>query len=139
MSTNSIIAKQNKDGSIKAVYCHWDGYLSHNGAILLANYTTEEDVDNLLANGNLSVLAEKCTKPEGHSYENPVDGYCIYYGRDRGETNQNPKDFVNLSEWNMSNWGQEYEYLFKDGEWFWRPYDCKTFSKLTPEDCIDKD
>ena len=24
--------------------------------------------------------------PEGHSYRSPVDGYCIAYGRDRGET-----------------------------------------------------
>ena len=26
MATRSRIAKQNPDGTIKSVYCHWDGY-----------------------------------------------------------------------------------------------------------------
>ena len=34
MATRSTIAKLGKDGIIKAVYCHSDGYLEHNGKVL---------------------------------------------------------------------------------------------------------
>jgi hypothetical protein len=40
----------------------------------------------LVNGGDLSVLAPNCSDvPEGHSFESPVKGYCIYYHRDRGE------------------------------------------------------
>jgi len=34
MATRSTIVKLGKDGIIKAVYCHSDGYLEHNGKVL---------------------------------------------------------------------------------------------------------
>ena len=35
MGTRSMIAIQNPyNKQIKAVYCHWDGYLEHNGSLL---------------------------------------------------------------------------------------------------------
>lgn len=47
MSTRSFIARQNKNGSIDYVYCHWDGYLSYNGFILFTNYHNAEKVNKL--------------------------------------------------------------------------------------------
>lgn len=47
MSTRSFIARQNKNGSIDFVYCHWDGYLSYNGFLLFTNYHNVEKVNQL--------------------------------------------------------------------------------------------
>ena len=30
MSTNSLILQEQQDGTLKGIYCHWDGYLQHN-------------------------------------------------------------------------------------------------------------
>ena len=35
MSTRSYIAKQIGDNQFHTIYCHSDGYLTHNGAMLL--------------------------------------------------------------------------------------------------------
>lgn len=85
MATRSTITAKLSDGTWKSVYCHFDGYPEHNGKILLDHYSTQERVDALLAHGDMSVLAARCDKPEGHSFSRPVEGVTIYYGRDRGE------------------------------------------------------
>ncbi|MDQ1341322.1 MAG: hypothetical protein QG567_2480, partial [Campylobacterota bacterium] len=38
MATRSTIWVKNKDGIYNGVYCHNDGYLENNGAILLMHY-----------------------------------------------------------------------------------------------------
>ena len=45
MATRSTIAKLGKDGIIKAVYCHNDGYLEYNGKMLNEHYKDESKVD----------------------------------------------------------------------------------------------
>ena len=37
MGTRSSIAIKTEDG-IKAIYCHWDGYIDNNGRILKEHY-----------------------------------------------------------------------------------------------------
>jgi len=59
MGTRSTIAIRNTDGTFEAIYCHWDGYLSHNGRILEENYTTEEKVRELIALGDISSQGKK--------------------------------------------------------------------------------
>jgi hypothetical protein len=76
------------DGTSKVIYCHWDGYVSYNGVILDKYYNTQEKVEALIALGSLSCLSRSTECPEGHSFDTPVDGYCIAYGRDRGEEGQ---------------------------------------------------
>ena len=56
MATRSTIAKLGKNGIIKAVYCHSDGYLEHNGKVLNEYYKDESKVDELLAQGDISTL-----------------------------------------------------------------------------------
>ena len=58
MSTNSTIAVQNLDGTVTAVYCHWDGYLSHNGRILIDHYNSLEMAERLVDKGNISQLGD---------------------------------------------------------------------------------
>ena len=48
MATRSTIAMKTKDGKIKAIYCHWDGYVDHNGRILSNFYTDPAKVQELI-------------------------------------------------------------------------------------------
>lgn len=54
MATRSKIAALNQNGTVTAIYCHWDGYPSHTGKVLLEHYSTEPLVRDLLATGSLS-------------------------------------------------------------------------------------
>ena len=137
MSTRSIIASEGTDGSVMAVYCHWDGYPSYNGKILLEKYNTSEKVAKLLKPGDMSSLDEKCSKPKGHSFDNRVEGYTVYYGRDRGEKNVGTKVFDSVKGLDEMDYGQYYEYLFRDAKWFFRETGGK-WKVLTPKDCEDK-
>ena len=88
MSTNSMIGVQNSDGTVEAVYCHNDGYLEHNGRMLVEHYNNEEAARNIVALGALSFLAERLHPTPGvqHSFTNREEGVSVFYGRDRGET-----------------------------------------------------
>lgn len=143
MGTRSRIGYIGTNGrNIVSVYCHWDGYPSHNGKILLENYNTLDKVKELVDEGDISSLRPKCNKPEGHSFNKPVDGYTIYYGRDRGEIGVRPlsasgkQAFLKMA----SDSGGEYAYLFvpsedgNRGEWFYSS-DMVNLKPLTKKDC----
>lgn len=101
MGTRSdIIVKHPDTGEYASIYCHWDGYPSHNGRILLEYYQTYDEVVALISEGQLSTLAET---PEA----------CNSYHKWRGEDkniliSKNVDDHIN----------QSYSYLFKDGQWY---------------------
>ena len=59
MATRSNIGIKNSDGSIEMIYCHWDGYPDNQLPILTEHYNTEDKVRELLALGDISVLAER--------------------------------------------------------------------------------
>ena len=42
MATRGAIGIENADGTITAIYCHWDNYLSWNGQMLLDHYDREK-------------------------------------------------------------------------------------------------
>lgn len=109
MATRSHIGIKNGN-SVRYVYCHYDGYPEHNGRILLQNYTTVEKVNELIDGGDLSILGENVKTDLPHSFKKPVDGVCVYYGRDRGEKNVVPK-MVNIDNYHNDN-GVDYHYLF---------------------------
>ena len=81
MGTRSFIGIQNEDESIRYVYCHWDGYPSHNGKILNEHYTDRKKVDKLLDGGDMSVLNEDITDVE-------------YYNQMRGQDPDNDAALV---------------------------------------------
>lgn len=102
MSTRSYICREEADGSYIGVYCHSDGYLAHNGAMLLDHYNAEKRVDRLLSMGNMSYLGKKISPypNEPHSLDAPQDGVCLFYARDRWEKEQEavPVNFENLED-----------------------------------------
>ena len=118
MGTRSKIAIEDQDGKVRSIYCHWDGYPSHHGPILLEHYTTQEKVESLIELGAISSLAQETEIPEGvdHSFDNPAKGIVVAYHRDRDEdlaieSHSNVEAFVKSDV-------EQYGYVFTAaGEW----------------------
>lgn len=117
MATRSTIALEFADDTVGQVYCHWDGYLSHNGKILLENYSDPFKLRSLIDLGDLSVLAAEIgTK---HDFEARVEGVCTFYSRDRDESDTQAKYFDNFEDYAANHQTEEYEYILrKDGQWY---------------------
>jgi hypothetical protein len=130
MATRSIIGIKNADGAFLTVYCHFDGYLTHHGPILEGYYNSEKKVRELLSYGDMSSLEMKIS-PDGdnHSYDNPEPNVCVFYGRDRGESNMDAVVSVNEHELN-ERVGSWYCYIFDNGEWLFREAGDIVFSPL---------
>lgn len=109
MATRSFIRMELPTGEKRSIYCHYDGYPSHNGAILAKYYNTTEKVKELLALGDLSVLGPKPNpNPEfAHSFGGPKQkDVCVAYHRDRDE------------ELRFSEGKDAYNYLWNGRGWF---------------------
>ena len=105
MATRSRIAIENQDGTVKSIYCHWDGYVSHNGRMLFNHYDNEK-LEKLIELGDISALGES-TKD------------TIAFHRDRREDLHN-KTFENVEKLFEDGFcsGEEFIYcLTKDGIW----------------------
>ena len=99
-----------ENGAVKSIYCHWDGYIEHNGEILFKHYDTTDKVEELIMLGDLSCLDTSIGVKT--DFNAPEPNQCIAYHRDRGEElNIRASD-----EESMKNW-EEYNYLFKNGVW----------------------
>lgn len=117
MGTRSVIGVMHGNKA-KTVYCHWDGYLSHNGLILQEHYDSPK-ANHLVALGNLSELHRNIEAPEDveHTFDEPVDGVCIFYGRDRDETDQEFRVCQSDQEMFDHYDDCEYFYIMRDGVW----------------------
>lgn len=140
MSTRSRIGMVNpKNGKVISIYCHWDGYVENNGAILVEHYTDPQKVEELISLGDISIL-DKDVAPKQelapsryaplfsksrkrpmvkHTFDTPQEGVVVAYGRDRGEDPNIIKPRIDKSVRAYVNSDiEEYGYLFKDGEWY---------------------
>lgn len=102
MSTNATIAIHDPAGTYRHIYCHHDGYLEGVGLTLIENYTTREEVNQLLDLGDCSSLEDT-----------PDDS--VFYGRDRGETDTGSMTVSSYDDLLVES--QEYCYVFVDGRW----------------------
>jgi hypothetical protein len=129
MSTNSRIAVMHGD-VCKSIYCHWDGYFSYNGDVLLSYYDSAK-ANQLVALGDLSSLRPEIGEKHAFSqFELPADeveafnalteNWCTFYGRDRGEENVGWKVAHNFFEFmdQCESCGAEYFYVMKDDVWY---------------------
>lgn len=104
MATRSAIGIENADGTVTAVYCHWDGYPENNGKILL-EYYPETETTKLISYGDISSLGEKIDE-------------TTFYGRDRGEENIDAVTYANVEEYfNDFKGTVDYCYLLRNGNW----------------------
>ena len=132
MSTRSSISLKNSEGQFETIYCHSDGYLEHNGRILLEYYTTYEDVKRLMELGDLSLLAKNLYPDPAvmHRFGNEQDGVCVAYGRDRREVGTEAQITTTIG------CEQEYNYVFQDGVWFYFTDSVNNKTTLTPENVM---
>lgn len=126
MSTRSHIGIRNEDGSLDVIYCHYDGYPSYNGALLLHHYKDPEKIRELIALGDISSLAESVKASDaGHSFETPQKGVVVAYGRDRKEDGVDSRHYPTMAAYEkvMKSEGGyiEYVYLYDVSErkWLW--------------------
>ena len=104
MATRSTIALEYADGTVGQIYCHWDGYLSNNGEILLENYQDPFKVRELLDCGDMSTLDADISD-------------CEFYS-DRGEECPQ-RMFKDFAEYKREAQMEEYNYILRrDGNWY---------------------
>lgn len=134
MSTRSLIGLQQADGTVKAIYCHWDGYPEWNGEKLANFYPDEQHINKLLVLGDISSLGDKPEAPEavqrfGFDYsftdefrsldkdeqkrlKEDVYHKTTAYHRDRGEEWQQTRPRIYSSLHDFIDRGEEYNYVF---------------------------
>jgi hypothetical protein len=116
MATRSNIAMRSGAG-FKVVYCHWDGYPTYVGKILKNNYKNKAKVKELISLGDISSLGPEIG--EKQDFENPVEGWTLFYGRDRGESGVGARRAGNLEKLvqmaDRSN--AQYLYIYDNGKW----------------------
>ena len=122
MATRSVIAKLDNKG-VKAIYCHSDGYLGYNGKMLDQHYANEDKVDELLAQGDASIINENIGKklPFNDYKSFHESKQCRFYGRDRGEKNKEAtqlKDESALLEFAFEQCDAEIVYMYVYGAWY---------------------
>ena len=123
MSTRSNIAIQRRNKQVEVIYCHCDGYLSHNGKMLLEYYTDLDKINSLIELGNISFL-DKYIEPietdKEHSFYNPQKEVVVAYGRDRNEEEQQKRVYKDIGDYlDNIGWDIEYAYIYKEEENQW--------------------
>ena len=117
MGTRSTIALEYADGTVGQVYCHWDGYLEHNGMILYKHYSDPFKVRELLDLGDLSSLGERIGSQ--HAFDKAPEGECTFYKRDRKENGVNQKMYADYDNYVRCHQYEEFEYILRrDGVWY---------------------
>ena len=126
MSTRSRIAMQNEDGSIKSIYCHFDGYPDGVGATLKEHYTDPKKVEELINLGDISSLGTFYDKKLAEKSWNEMDkpeNLTVPY-TDRGDeyhvrVDKDINEFIKK----IGDCCEDYTYLFEkdyDGVYKWK-------------------
>lgn len=132
MGTRSRIGYELPDHSVVSVYCHWDGYVEHNGKILVEHYQNREDVQDLIDGGSMSSLRTEhlwvtaAVRDEDGNIVTDENGNWIYsptrnpqplYHTQRGEElNVEHTSFDEFVSGKLG--GEEYAYLYDlNGNW----------------------
>ena len=131
MGTRSTIALEFADKSVEQVYCHWDGYLEHNGQILAKHYMDPFKVKELVALGGFSSL------------DKTVEETAVTAYTQRGEDIRIEK-FVDFQDYLAHHQYEEYDYILRqvDGKavWFVSDHDGSyvelTQAIMDEQDCI---
>ncbi len=108
MSTPCAIGIELPDGKVKAVRCHWDGYVAGAGAVLGGWYTDAAKVEALLKLGELATVEPELDK-------------CEAYHRDYGAKLKRPVRFKNIEDYRYNGRGKLnacYLYIYRNGKWY---------------------
>jgi hypothetical protein len=128
MGTRSRIGVMHGE-KLKSVYCHWDGYLEHNGQLLQDHYDSAK-ANHLVALGDISSLKEQigeehpfsgCDVIPNISHQKYAELYgkmTTFYGRDRKETGVDFTVDQSYTEFLSKDYDYEYIYIMCDGVWY---------------------
>lgn len=139
MATRATIAIQNEDYTVKSIYTHWDGYPAHMGKMMLNHYNKRIKVEELINMGNASSVYETIGEKHNFDGDRPKN-QCTFYGRDRGDYNQEAQTHVNLHEYlNGRAQEGEYCYVFTKRGWYFGKIDGDEvmLQKLKKSDCVE--
>jgi len=126
MATRSRIGIELKDGSVLSVYHHWDGYPEWLGRILTTHYNSRSLAAELIDGGDMS-----CCWTDERWDDTDVKGvYGPQYYSQRGDECP-PRLDADLCEYLLPDNGEEYHYIFRNGEWVC--YNMNTFVEKLPE------
>ena len=125
MGTRSTIALEYADGTVEQVYCHWDGYLEHNGQILLKHYSNPFILRDLIDLGDISSLKPTIGTKHAFShfelraeevaeYKVLTENMTTFYGSDRGETGTSAKKFASYEDYLLNHQYEEYDYILRN-------------------------
>ena len=121
MATRSAIGYLQPSGSVRAVYCHYDGYPSHQLPILENHYNSTDKVKALIKPGSMSSL--RTSKTWGSEDQDPQPLY--YY--ERGDSHIKPiTSGKPLVTW-FEDHDCEYLYVWDGNKWI-------TYSRDFPDD-----
>jgi len=125
MATRSRIGLFLDTEHVLSVYHHWDGYPSWLGVFLQKNYTTKEQIAELIDGGDIS-----CIESEQTWNNDPCQPYVQYYNL-RGEKTE-PRLDLNVEDYleNEYSADEEYAYLFENGEWICYDLDTKQLVQI---------
>ena len=111
MGTRSPIALEFADGTVEQIYCHWDGYLEHNGQILQKHYSDPFKLRDLIDLGDMSSLGERIGTQ--HAFDKAPEGECTFYLRDRKEQGCGKKKFKDFADYKANHQYEEFEYILR--------------------------
>ena len=122
MATRSYISKELDDGKIKLIYCHSDGYLTHNGALLIDHFSDDEKLDELLALGDISFLAPNIHPTKNNhnfDFSKREEGVVVAYARDRGDEGMDARiiSMEEVDDFFEESWANYFYIFTKDKEW----------------------
>ena len=103
MSTRSRVGIKEKDGTVRSVYVHFDGYLAGVGKTLYESYRNADKIEQLINLGDMSSINSEVEKCEPYTQ--------------RGEDLNIATDTVKSFDRNWTCCGEEYVYLYTDGRW----------------------
>lgn len=101
MSTRGYIGILNEDGSVDAIYNHFDSYFERLGRDLIRCFNSKEKIQALIKRGGGSYILDK----EGYKNENKLK-HC-----------DSEEDFFEIL-----NSGIDFAYLWKDNKWYVKSY-----------------
>lgn len=102
MATRSTIAVIRDDGTIRSVYCHFDGYLEGVGETLNNSYNSRKLAEQIVAHGSIKSLEKEIEQ-------------TVFFN-DEGEPRH--QFFTNFDEYIENCKYKEFNYIFMKGKWF---------------------
>ena len=117
MSTRCYIGTVMPDQTVKAIYCHSDGYPDGVGRILNEYYQDENKVRQLIDLGSLSFLGAEIGESNPFGSKDINFDICCAYHRDRGSKLEHVEFYSVNNFIKQRDIFIEWRYLWKDNKW----------------------